>query len=31
MVDSVFPFEDLLKAFERLQSGPMGKVLVKVG
>lgn len=31
MVDSVFPFEDLLKAFERLQGGPMGKVLVKVG
>jgi len=31
LVDSVFPFEDLPKAFERLAQGPMGKVVVTVG
>jgi NADPH2:quinone reductase len=30
LVDAVFPFEQLPKAFERLAQGPMGKVLVKV-
>ncbi|SPM43221.1 NADPH:quinone reductase or related Zn-dependent oxidoreductase [Mycobacterium numidiamassiliense] len=30
LVDSVFPFEELPQAFERLASGPMGKVVVKV-
>jgi NADPH2:quinone reductase len=30
VVDQVFPFEDALKAFERLAEGPMGKVLVQV-
>jgi NADPH2:quinone reductase len=30
LVDSVFPFADLLKAFERLAQGPMGKVLLQV-
>jgi hypothetical protein len=29
-VDSVFPFDKLLDAFERLRRGPMGKVLVQV-
>jgi NADPH2:quinone reductase len=31
LVDSIFPFEQLPKAFERLAKGPMGKVLLKVG
>ena len=30
LVDSIFPFDQLPKAFERLAAGPMGKVLVKV-
>ena len=30
LVDSVFPFEQLPHAFERLSEGPMGKVLLKV-
>jgi NADPH:quinone reductase len=30
LVDSVFPFEQLPKAFERLARGPLGKVLVQV-
>jgi NADPH2:quinone reductase len=30
LVDSVFPFEQLPKAFERLAQGPMGKVLLEV-
>jgi NADPH2:quinone reductase len=30
LVDSIFPFEQLPKAFERLAKGPMGKVLLKV-
>jgi NADPH:quinone reductase len=30
LVDRVFPFEQLPQAFERLKSGPMGKVLVRV-
>ncbi len=30
LVDSVFPFDELPKAFERLAQGPMGKVLVQV-
>lgn len=30
LVDSVLPFEQLPKAFERLAEGPMGKVLLKV-
>jgi NADPH2:quinone reductase len=30
LVDSVFPFDELRKAFERLANGPMGKVLLKV-
>ncbi len=30
LVDSVFPFEQLPKAFERLAQGPMGKVLLQV-
>ena len=29
-VDRVFPFEQLPQAFERLRSGPMGKVLIRV-
>ncbi|MFO1476389.1 MAG: zinc-binding alcohol dehydrogenase family protein [Verrucomicrobiota bacterium] len=29
-VDSIFPFDQLPKAFERLANGPMGKVLVRV-
>ena len=29
LVDSVFDFEELLSAFERLAQGPMGKVLVR--
>jgi NADPH2:quinone reductase len=29
LVDSVFPFEELPKAFERLAQGPLGKVLLK--
>jgi NADPH:quinone reductase len=31
VVDSVFPFEDVKPAFARLQQGPMGKVIVRVG
>jgi NADPH2:quinone reductase len=31
VVDSVFSFEDLPKAFERLAQGPMGKVILDVG
>jgi NADPH2:quinone reductase len=30
LVDSILPFDQLPKAFERLAQGPMGKVLVKV-
>ena len=30
LVDSIFPFEQLPKAFERLAQGPMGKVLLQV-
>lgn len=30
VVDSVFPFEQLPAAFERLRQGPMGKVLLRV-
>ncbi len=30
LVDRIFPFEQLSQAFERLQQGPMGKVLVEV-
>jgi NADPH2:quinone reductase len=30
VVDGVFPFADIQKAFARLNQGPMGKVLVKV-
>ena len=30
LVDAVFPFEELPRAFERLAQGPMGKVLVKL-
>jgi NADPH:quinone reductase len=30
VVDSIFPFEQLVPAFERLAAGPMGKVLLKV-
>jgi len=29
-VDSVWPFEELPKAFERLAQGPMGKVVLQV-
>lgn len=31
VIDSVFAFEDVKKAFARLDEGPMGKVLVRVG
>jgi NADPH2:quinone reductase len=31
LVDSVYRFEDLMAAFDKLKSGPMGKVLVQVG
>ena len=31
LVDRVFPFDQLPAAFERLQEGPMGKVLLDVG
>jgi NADPH2:quinone reductase len=31
LVDSVFRFEELIQAFAKLESGPMGKVLVRVG
>ena len=31
VVDGVFEFEDVKKAFARLAEGPMGKVLVRVG
>ena len=30
-VDSVFAFDDLPAAFDRLKAGPMGKVLLRVG
>jgi NADPH2:quinone reductase len=30
LIDHVFPFDQLLAAFERLAEGPMGKVLIKV-
>jgi NADPH2:quinone reductase len=30
LVDSVFPFEQLPQAFEKLHDGPMGKVLLRV-
>src|SRR5260370_34487439 len=30
LVDSVFPFDQLPKAFQRLAEGPMGKVLLQV-
>lgn len=30
VVDRVFPFEQLLDAFERLRQGPLGKVLIEV-
>lgn len=30
LIDRVFPLEELLPAFERLRSGPLGKVLVRV-
>jgi NADPH2:quinone reductase len=30
LVDSVFPFEEIQKAFARLAEGPMGKVLLQV-
>jgi NADPH2:quinone reductase len=30
VVDHIFPFSELPKAFERLASGPLGKVLVKI-
>jgi NADPH2:quinone reductase len=30
VVDRVFPFEQLIEAFERLREGPLGKVLVAV-
>lgn len=30
LVDNVFPFKDLVPAFERLAQGPMGKVLLRV-
>ena len=30
LVDSVFPLQKLPDAFEKLQSGPMGKVLVQI-
>jgi NADPH2:quinone reductase len=31
LVDSVFSFEDLPQAFERLAQGPMGKVILDLG
>ncbi|HEY1923299.1 MAG TPA: zinc-binding alcohol dehydrogenase family protein [Tepidisphaeraceae bacterium] len=31
IVDRVFPFDQLLKAFDSLAAGPMGKVLVEIG
>jgi NADPH2:quinone reductase len=31
LVDGVFPFEELPRAFARLAEGPMGKVLIRVG
>jgi len=30
LIDSVFPFEKLIEAFDRLAEGPMGKVLIQV-
>ncbi|OBJ83261.1 hypothetical protein A9W96_27735 [Mycobacterium sp. 1245852.3] len=30
LIDRVFPFEELPQAFERLASGPMGKVVVQI-
>jgi hypothetical protein len=31
VVDSILPFEEVKTAFARLDRGPMGKVLLKVG
>ena len=30
VIDAVFPYQEVPKAFERLAQGPMGKVLVRV-
>jgi len=30
-VDSIFSFEEVKPAFARLQQGPMGKVIIRVG
>ena len=30
LVDSIFPFDQLPQAFERLAQGPMGKVLLRI-
>ena len=30
IVDSVFPFDQLIPAFEHLAKGPMGKVLIRI-
>jgi NADPH2:quinone reductase len=30
LVDSVFPFDQLPQAFQRLAQGPMGKVLLEI-
>jgi NADPH:quinone reductase len=30
IVDSIFPFDRAMEAFERLKQGPMGKVLIKI-
>jgi NADPH2:quinone reductase len=30
LIDQVFPFQELPRAFERLAQGPMGKVLVRI-
>ena len=31
IIDHVFPFDDVQAAFARLEAGPMGKVLVRIG
>jgi len=31
LIDSIFPFEQLPRAFQRLSEGPLGKVLLQVG
>jgi NADPH:quinone reductase len=31
VVDRIFPFDQILPAFDRLTAGPMGKVLVEIG